>query len=76
MSNQGKGKVVRMCSYQNCGQDATWKAKATKKDIEKVAIDDVKLDVRPLLKEGTWYYCDKHKDTIGAYCPHLKFERL
>jgi hypothetical protein len=56
-----------------CYNDATFKGSATKKDIENV---DKENRNKHLFKEGVWYYCDYHRNIVGKYCPHLKFESL
>lgn len=71
-----KEKEAQKCVHLGCEEDATWKGMSTKQSIEKVPVENVKLDVRPLFRVGKWHYCDKHKEIIAGYNPHLQFEKL
>jgi hypothetical protein len=66
----------RKCSHLGCDADATWKGTTTEKDIDKMKHDVHSKKVAELMKIGTWYYCQKHKDIIGGYCWHMKFEAI
>ena len=71
-----KEKVVEKCAHQGCSDDATWKGTSTKKSIESFKDDNEVKNNRYLFKTGTWYYCDKHRQILEPYNPHLEFEKL
>ena len=65
----------KKCSHLGCDAEATWKGTSTKESISKIN-DEYINKIKHLLKAGTWFYCNKHKDIIEASSPHLQFEAI
>lgn len=72
----GKNKEVtpkEKCVFSGCYDDAVWKGTATAKSIAQV---DKENRNKHLFTPGVWFYCQKHRNIVKGYCPHLKFEAI
>lgn len=72
---QKKEKEKEKCSHIGCYDDAVWKGTATKESIAAIKDREIKQN-KKLFQPGEWFYCDKHKENIKGYCPHLQFEAI